>query len=127
MITVGQLMKRTLATVPARVNAVDAAKLMSNCKIVSVFEEDDNHIIGLVTEPDSIRTMAEIDQEPPLLSVDAIMSKPIAGIDERRPITEAADLMHQHGIRHLMVFKAETVVGVLAVRDLLRPVLIDEF
>ncbi|UVT14484.1 MAG: CBS domain-containing protein [Nitrospira sp.] len=126
MITVGQLMKRTLATVPARVNAVDAAKLMSNCKIVSVFEEDDNHIIGLVTEPDRTRTVAEIEA-PPLLPVDDMMSKPIAGIDERRPITEAADLMHQHGIRHLMVFKAETVVGVLAVRDLLRPVLIDEF
>jgi CBS domain-containing protein len=55
------------------------------------------------------------------------MSAPVIGIDERRPITEAADLMQRHGTRHLMVCKSTTVVGVLSVRDLLRPVSTDDF
>ena len=44
----------------------------------------------------------------------------IIGIDERGPITEAADLMHRYGVQHLLVRKAATVVGVLSVEDLLQ-------
>jgi len=59
--------------------------------------------------------------------VKSIMSSPVIGIDERRPITEAADLMERNGTRHLAVLKSGDIVGVLSVRDLLHPVSIDEF
>jgi CBS domain-containing protein len=35
--------------------------------------------------------------------------------------------MQQHGTRHLAVFKGDSIVGILSVRDLLHPVSIDEF
>jgi CBS domain-containing protein len=59
--------------------------------------------------------------------VDEIMSSPVVGIEERRPLTEAADLMNKNQSRHLGVTKGGTVVGILSVRDLLRPVSVDEF
>lgn len=127
MITVGQLMNRELVTVSGKMSAGYAAKLMSNCKIGSVLVERDHHIVGIVTESDIVRKVVGADQEPSLLQVDAIMSTPVIGIDERRPITEAADLMQRHGIRHLTVCNAATVIGVLSVRDLLRPVSTDDF
>jgi CBS domain-containing protein len=49
------------------------------------------------------------------------------GIEERCPLTEAADLMERHGTRHLAVTKLGEIVGVVSVRDLLHPVSIDEF
>jgi CBS domain-containing protein len=55
------------------------------------------------------------------------MSSPIVGIEERRPLTEAADLMNRHQTHHLGVTKGGAMVGILSVRDLLRPVSIDEF
>lgn len=55
------------------------------------------------------------------------MSSPVIGIEQGRPITEAADLMERHGTRHLAVMKAGEIVGVLSVRDLLHPVSLDEF
>ena len=127
MITVGQLMSPELVTAPGTMSAVDAAKIMKNRKIGSILVEHDQHIVGIVTESDIVRKVIGTDQEPSLFPIAAIMTAPVVGIDERRPITEAADLMQRYGTRHLMVCNAATVVGVLSVRDLLRPVSTDEF
>jgi CBS domain-containing protein len=64
---------------------------------------------------------------PCFVPVEQVMSAPVVGIEEHRPITEAADLMEEHHARHLAVTKAGQIVGVVSVRDLLRPVSIDEF
>ncbi|OQW65001.1 MAG: hypothetical protein BVN28_02420 [Nitrospira sp. ST-bin4] len=127
MITVGQLMNRELVTAPGTMSAVDAAKLMSRRKIGSILVLHDHHIVGIVTESDIVRKVVGTDQESSHFPIATIMSAPVLGIDERRPITEAADLMQRHGTRHLMVCKSTTVVGVLSVRDLLRPVSTDDF
>ncbi|MDH4097331.1 MAG: CBS domain-containing protein [Nitrospira sp.] len=127
MITVGQLMNRKLVTAPETMSAVDAAKFMANRKIGSLLVEHDRHIVGIVTESDIVRKVVGTDQKPSVFPIGAIMSTPVIGIDEEGPITEAADLMHRHGVRHLLVRNAGTVVGVLSVRDLLRPVSTDDF
>ena len=55
------------------------------------------------------------------------MSFPIITIEEHSPLTDAADMMERHGTRHLAVTKSGEIVGMVSVRDLLRPVSIDEF
>ena len=127
MITVGQLIHRRVVAAPGTMNAVDAAKLMAQRRVGSVLVEHDNHIVGIVTESDIVRKVVGTDQEPSLFPIAAIMTTPVIEIDERRPITEAADLMRRHDTRHLMVCEAATVVGVLSFRDLLRPISTDEF
>jgi CBS domain-containing protein len=127
MVTVSQIMTRSIIQLEAGTSAIDAAKLMKEHKIGSVFVKKEHDIIGIVTEPDIVRKVVGTDRVPYFIPVEDIMSSPVIGIDERRPITEAADLMEQHGTRHLAVFKSGQVVGVLSVRDLLHPVSIDEF
>lgn len=127
MVTVNQIMTRSIVQLEAGTSAIEAAKLMQMHNIGSVFVKRENDIIGIVTEPDIVRKVVGTDRAPHLTPVEEIMSSPVIGIDERRPITEAADLMEQHGTRHLAVFKRGQVIGVLSVRDLLHPVSIDEF
>jgi len=127
MVTVSQIMTRSVIQLEAGTSAIHAAKLMKAHKIGSVFVKKEHNIIGIVTEPDIVRKVVGTDRVPYFIPVEDIMSSPVIGIDERRPITEAADLMEQHGTRHLAVFKSGQVVGVLSVRDLLHPVSIDEF
>jgi CBS domain-containing protein len=127
MVTVSQIMTRSIVQLEAGTSAIDAAKLMKTHKIGSVFVKKEEDIIGIVTEPDIVRKVVGADRVPYYIPVEDIMSSPVIGIDERRPITEAADLMEQHGTRHLAVLKSGQVVGVLSVRDLLHPVSIDEF
>ncbi len=127
MIAIRQLMTPKLVTLEAGTSAIDAAKLMRAHQIGSVFIQRENRIVGIVTETDIVRKIVAGDRVPSFVPVDQVMSSPVIGIEEHRPITEAADLMEEHRARHLAVTRAGQIVGVVSVRDLLRPVSIDEF
>lgn len=127
MVTVGELMKTDLVTVDAGTSVIDAAKLMKACNVGSVLISHEGRVIGIVTESDIVKKVVGSDRGPYFIPVEDIMSSPIVGIEERRPLTEAADLMNKHQTRHLGVTKGGSVVGILSVRDLLRPVSVDEF
>ncbi len=127
MITISQLMTRDLVKVQAGTSVDKAARVMSECKVGSVFVERNEQLVGIVTEPDIVRKVVGERLQAYHIQVESIMSTPVIGIDGSRPITEAADLMQQHGTRHLAVMKSGAIVGVLSVRDLLQPVSVDEF
>lgn len=127
MVTVEQLMTRELVAIDVNASVSEVAQVMRDRRIGSVFVEEYGRIIGIVTEADIVRKVNGYGLLAQHTSVEAIMSRPLIGIEERRPITEAADLMDQHRTRHLAVLKSGAVVGVLSVRDLLKPVSIDEF
>ncbi|HKW85465.1 MAG TPA: CBS domain-containing protein [Nitrospiraceae bacterium] len=127
MVTAMKLMKRDLVRVRAGTSVVEAAKVMRERKIGSVFVEQDGRIVGIVTEPDIVRKVVGADRGRFFIPVEEIMSSPVIGIDGHRPITEVADLMEHHQTRHLAVMRAGEIVGMLSVRDLLRPISVDEF
>ncbi|TKB73728.1 MAG: CBS domain-containing protein [Nitrospira sp.] len=127
MITVSQLMKRDLVSVDSGTSVVEAAKLMRACNVGSVLVFHDHQIIGILTESDVVKKFVGADKAPYYVPVEDIMSSPIIGIEERRPLTEAANLMEKHQTHHLGVTKGGAVVGILSVRDLLHPVSTDEF
>jgi CBS domain-containing protein len=127
MVTVNQIMTRSIVQLEAGTSAVGAARLMKAHNIGSVFVTKADVIIGIVTEPDIVRKVVGTERMPYFIPVEDIMSSPVRGIDAERSITEAADLMEQYGTRHLAVFQAGRIVGILSVRDLLHPVSIDEF
>jgi CBS domain-containing protein len=127
MVTAMSLMKRDLAKVAHSATVLDAAKMMRERKIGSVFIEQNGRIVGIVTEADIVRRAVGVGHMPGFIQVSNIMSSPVIGIDGRRSITEAADLMERNQTRHLAVMQSGDIVGVLSVRDLLHPVSIDEF
>lgn len=127
MVTAMSLMKRDLAKVSHSATVLDAAKMMRERKIGSVFIEQNDRIVGIVTEADIVRRAVGVGHMPGFIPVSTIMSSPVIGIDGGRPITEAADLMERSQTRHLAVMHSGDIVGVLSVRDLLHPVSIDEF
>lgn len=127
MVTAMSLMKRDLAKVAHSATVLEAAKIMREQKIGSVFIEHNDRIVGIVTEADIVRRAVGVGHMPGFISVSRIMSSPVIGIDGMRPITDAADLMERSQTRHLAVMQSGDIVGVLSVRDLLHPISIDEF
>ena len=119
-------MTRRMVNIEAGTSVIEAAKLMKTHKIGSVIVKQKGRIIGIVTEPDIIQKVVGAERVPYYIPVEDIMSSPVIGIDGRRPVTEAADLMEQYGTRHLAVLKGDSIVGILSVRDLLSPVSVDE-
>ena len=127
MMTVKEIMKRDVVSVPYGVPVVRAAQMMRQRKIGSVFVRLEGRVVGIVTEPDIVRGVVGAERNPAVVTVEDVMSFPIIEIEERSPLTEAADLMERHATRHLAVTKSGELVGVVSVRDLLHPVSIDEF
>ena len=66
------------------------------------------------------------EKVPFFTPVEEIMSSPVLGIEATRPLTEAADLMYRYRTRHLGVTRSGAIVGVVSVRDFLKPVAVDE-
>lgn len=127
MVQVKDLMKRDLVSVGWGAPVGEAARLMKERRVGSIFVKQGDRLVGIVTEPDIIRKVIGNGHCSPHIPVEEIMSSPILGIDEHRPLTEAADLMDHHHTRHLAVTNGGSIVGVISVRDLLHPVSIDEF
>ncbi|HZC82446.1 MAG TPA: CBS domain-containing protein [Nitrospiraceae bacterium] len=126
MVKVAQLMNRELVSVQQGATAAAAAALMQQRKIGSIFILRSGEIVGIVTESDIVRKVVGAGFFPEKILVEEIMSAPIIGIEETRPLIEAADLMEANQTRHLAVTRSGSIVGVLSVRDLLRPVAVDE-
>ena len=127
MVTIKEIMKQDLVTLPYGSSVFEAARTMRQRRIGSIFVRMDHRIVGIVTEADIVREVVGAERTPDFISVQDIMSFPIIGIEERSQLTDAADLMERHGTRHLAVTKSGEIVGVVSVRDLLHPVSIDEF
>jgi CBS domain-containing protein len=126
MVKVEQLMRKDLVAVDAGTSIVEAAKLMRSYNVGSVLVSLKGRIVGIVTESDVVKKFVGADKLPFFLPVEEIMSSPVVGIEGCRPVTEAADLMNRYRTRHLGVTRAGALVGVVSVRDFLKPVAVDD-
>lgn len=127
MVTVGNLMRTQPVTVEVGTSVVETARLMRAANVESVLVTCQDRIIGLVTESDVVKKFVGAEKAPYFVPVEDIMRSPVPGIEERQPLTEAADLMDKHRTLHLGVTKGGALIGLVSVRDFLRPVSIDEF
>lgn len=127
MVTVGNLMQTEPVTVEAGTPVVEVAKLMKSRNVESVLVTRKAKIIGIVTESDVVKKFLGAEKAPYHVPVEVIMSSPLTGIEERRPLTEAADLMEKHRTLYLGVTRGGSFVGLISVREFLRPVSLDDF
>ncbi len=127
MVTVGNLIQKETVTVDAGTSVATAVMLMRNYNVESVLVRRNTQVIGIVTESDIVKKFMGYENAPYPVPVEEIMSSPVPCIEERRPLTEAANLMDKHRTLHLGVTKGGAFIGLVSVRDFLRPVSIDDF
>lgn len=114
-----ELIHREIQKIGPAASIAEAAKMMRQLKIGSLFVEENGHFTGIVTESDLVRKAVtrDIPFETPARTV---MNAPLVGIDIEKSVIEANHLMHMNGIRHLAVSENGKVVGMISVRDLVR-------
>jgi CBS domain-containing protein len=79
---------------------------------------DDDALVGILTERDVLRAVAE-DRPPNVTPVSALMTQLPVVTSPGTDTTTAARLMVEHDIRHLPVVADQKVVGMISARDLL--------
>jgi CBS domain-containing protein len=74
---------------------------------------------AVVSERDLLRAVAG-GGDPAVERVEAHMTGQLVTAAPDWPITDAAALMVKHGVRHVLVFDASELVGILSMRDVVR-------
>ena len=116
------LMRTAIEKLSAEEKVFAAAKRMTDKQIGALLVTEGTQMVGIVTERDLIQKVMAHDQDPNTVHVNAIMNKPLIGIDINRTVHDASDVMAEKWIRHLPVTDNGTIVGILSVRDLIRMV-----
>ncbi|MCI4455651.1 MAG: CBS domain-containing protein [Sulfolobus sp.] len=116
-LTVGQVATKVVHVVKSSDTIRFAAQEMVKHNIGALLVVDEkNVIVGIVTERDVTKALA-LGLENGL--VKDIMTSSVLGVSENVNVTEALEVMLDHGFRHLpVVDKNGKAVGIVSIRDL---------
>lgn len=110
-------MTKTVKTVEVSELVVESVKLMKDNKIGSVVVTENRKPVGIFTERDLIRVVAEGHLK---LKISEVMSKPLSIIAPTATLWDAIALMGRIDVRRLPVVDNGKLVGILTEKDLFR-------
>lgn len=116
--TVRDLMSHAIVRCDPRHSLVEAAAEMRSHRISALAVLDDGAIIGIITERDLLRAIAD-GRDPGATHVSQYMTQSPRTIEAAEPGTKAAAIMIKHRVRHLPVTEQGRLIGFLSARDLL--------
>jgi len=97
----------------------NAALLLSDQAIgVAAVVDENDSLIGILSERDITRGLAEFGAEIIDVRVDQLMTRKIVSCDPETTIEDAMAIMHDNGIRHLPVVDNGSLVAMVSIRDL---------
>jgi signal-transduction protein with cAMP-binding, CBS, and nucleotidyltransferase domain len=117
-VQVRNLMKAPVVTIEPGRSVREAARLMQDKVIGSVVVHEGGRPMGILTERDVLRAVAE-GRDVEQTSVDDLMTKNLVTGGPNWDVVVAASVMTAHRIRHLVVQEQDRVIGVLSLRDVL--------
>ncbi len=108
-----------LVTASPQEKIIDVVRKMHENKVGSVLIVDDHKLVGIFTERDLVRIIAEggkLDQP-----VGNAMSRNLIVVSPQDSIAIVASKMIEHWIRHIPVVDKEgKPIGIISIRDVLR-------
>ena len=112
------LIGRMPITCPVDSSIEDALRLMHTHKVGAVVLVDaSDHASGILTERDVIGRIT-LPQRPLASPVALVASSPVLALDEQTSLSVAALTMVERNIRHIVITRADRVVGVISERSL---------
>ncbi len=130
MKTLANAMTTSLQKIEAQANVIIASQQMRDQKVGSLvvvrygelMRDQEEEIIGLITEADIIRKAVASEQDLKTTSVDTVMTSPMITVEASWPLEDALEMMKDSGVRHLLVAQNQVVVGLVSIRDLIASV-----
>jgi CBS domain-containing protein len=117
-------MRKQLETIEGIASVQQAARKMKDKNVSSLVVIDEyGKAQGLVSERDLVRKVCTTDVPISAVRNKEIMSSPLISISSRSSPSEAADMMLQHNVRHLLVVDNNNVnkpIGIITPLDFTR-------
>jgi CBS domain-containing protein len=122
--TINSIMRKRLETIEGTASVQQAAKKMKDKNVSSLVVVDESGLPqGLVSERDLVRKVCTTDVSISTVKNKEVMSSPLVTISFRSSPSEAADMMLQHNVRHLLVVDNDNVnkpIGIITPLDFTR-------
>jgi signal-transduction protein with cAMP-binding, CBS, and nucleotidyltransferase domain len=116
--SIKELITRPPVTISSSASLKDCAKLMRKENVGSLLVFDGDTPKGIITERDIIQAIA--DDYPLETPASKVMSTNLITADASTEVGDAALLMTNHKIRHLVVTEGGKIIGVISLRDVAR-------
>jgi CBS domain-containing protein len=116
MTTLGELMTRDVLTVAPEDTLGETATKMVARGVGSVVVSDFGRLIGILTERDMLRAMADRTHPSQARVREWMTTEPITATESMQP-AEAATIMLEQNFRHLPVVDGNRAVGMVSIRD----------
>jgi CBS domain-containing protein len=116
MATLGELMTREVLTVAPEDTLGETATKMVDRGVGSVIVSDFGRVIGILTERDMLRAMADRTHPSDARVREWMTAEPIT-VTEDTPASDAARIMLDNNFRHLPVVEGTRAVGIVSIRD----------
>jgi len=127
-IPVKDIMSTPVITVVESDSAENVARHMAEKDLGSIVVVDgEGNPVGIITERDIVVRVTAKNLLPSNVKASSIMSSPLRTIGPEADIKKAAELMHKHRIRRLVVLDKGRMIGVITSRDItaITPALIE--
>ena len=122
--TVKDISKRIVEKAEETTSVKEIANRMKNKNVSSLVVVDElGKPVGLVTERDLVRKVCTLDVLSKSVRIGEIMSSPVITITSDKSPSDAADVMLQKDVRHLLIIdkdKSNEFVGLITPLDFLR-------
>ena len=117
---VRDIMTKQIVMIDHDKSALEAAMIMAEKGISSVFVVRNGDPVGIVSERDFIKKICAKELPIAQVKIGDIMSKILTTADPEMPIEVAVQRMVNHNIRRLPIMEDGKLVGIITVTDLAR-------
>ena len=87
--------------------------------VKDVCRTEGNTVVGMFSERDVVRALADHGPAALKMRVSALMSRGVVSCSSRDSLDRVLELMDRHHVRHLPVLDEHTLVGVVSIRDVI--------
>lgn len=121
MVKIKEIMSKNLVVINADKTVREAVQMMADRNLGSLLVRKDGQIVGILEESDIIKNLLSKDLNAYVVKVETVMSVPYV-IGEDMSDNDASDLMVKQNVRRLIVSDGYAIVGIISMKDLVRPV-----
>ncbi len=112
---------RKVITVAAYTSLLDVTRLLAKNGIGCIVVVDDNEkVVGVISERDIVRGLGEKGQEILKAPVAALMTSDVITCIERDTVDRVMAVMSSHRFRHMPVVENDQLIGIVSIGDVVK-------
>ena len=110
-------------TVPPDTSALEAAQLLATLNIGALLVTYADDIVGIISERDYVRKLADRGNALDELTVRDLMNSPVMYVEPTMNNEECMAVMTENRLRHLPVVEDGHLLGVISIGDLVKDII----